>query len=86
MIIENWRREYNQLRPHSSLGYRPPAPEAFKPMILTLGVALDWGQVRKPKTLKPWLPVWINDVILVGRIVKKIERGGRGFLNIGKGK
>ncbi len=40
VIIENWRREYNQLRPHSSLGYRPPAPEAFKPMILTLGVAL----------------------------------------------
>ena len=40
VIIENWRREYNQLRPHSSLDYRPPAPEAFKPMILTLGVAL----------------------------------------------
>jgi transposase InsO family protein len=40
VITENWRREYNQLRPHSSLGYRPPAPEAFKPMILTLGVAL----------------------------------------------
>lgn len=40
VIIGNWRREYNQLRPHSSLGYRPPAPEAFKPMILTLGVAL----------------------------------------------
>jgi transposase InsO family protein len=40
VIIENWRREYNHLRPHSSLGYRPPAPEAFKPMILTLGVAL----------------------------------------------
>ncbi|MGA2531775.1 MAG: integrase core domain-containing protein, partial [Candidatus Aminicenantales bacterium] len=24
-----WRREYNRFRPHSSLGYRPPAPEAF---------------------------------------------------------
>jgi putative transposase len=23
-----WRREYNQVRPHSALGYRPPAPEA----------------------------------------------------------
>ena len=28
ILIERWRREYNQIRPHSSLGYRPPAPEA----------------------------------------------------------
>ena len=27
-LIERWRREYNHVRPHSSLGYRPPAPEA----------------------------------------------------------
>ena len=27
ILIERWRREYNQIRPHSSLGYRPPAPE-----------------------------------------------------------
>ncbi len=26
--IERWRREYNTFRPHSALGYRPPAPEA----------------------------------------------------------
>ena len=31
VIIENWRRHYNTIRPHSSLGYRPPAPEAFMP-------------------------------------------------------
>ena len=24
-LIERWRRHYNQIRPHSSLGYRPPA-------------------------------------------------------------
>jgi putative transposase len=28
VLIERWRREYNTIRPHSSLGYRPPAPEA----------------------------------------------------------
>lgn len=28
VIIEQWRKEYNHVRPHSSLGYRPPAPEA----------------------------------------------------------
>ena len=27
-VIRAWRLEYNQHRPHSSLGYRPPAPEA----------------------------------------------------------
>ena len=30
-IIERWRVHYNTVRPHSSLGYRPPAPEAFRP-------------------------------------------------------
>jgi putative transposase len=35
ILIEQWRREYNQIRPHSSLGYRPPAPEAKIPVILT---------------------------------------------------
>ena len=29
VLIEQWRMEYNQIRPHSSLGYRPPAPEAI---------------------------------------------------------
>jgi transposase InsO family protein len=28
VLIEGWRREYNQIRPHSALGYRPPAPES----------------------------------------------------------
>jgi putative transposase len=29
VLIEQWRQEYNQVRPHSALGYRPPAPEAI---------------------------------------------------------
>jgi transposase InsO family protein len=29
VLIERWRIEYNTIRPHSSLGYRPPAPESF---------------------------------------------------------
>ncbi len=28
VLIEQWRRHYNELRPHSSPGYRPPAPQA----------------------------------------------------------
>ena len=27
VLIEAWRRHYNTVRPHSSLGYRPPAPD-----------------------------------------------------------
>jgi putative transposase len=30
ILIEWWRKEYNTVRPHSSLGYRPPAPEALQ--------------------------------------------------------
>jgi transposase InsO family protein len=29
VLISEWRTEYNQIRPHSSLNYRPPAPEAI---------------------------------------------------------
>lgn len=32
VLIERWRQEYNKFRPHSSLGYRPPAPEAILPI------------------------------------------------------
>ena len=31
VLIERWRRHYNTIRPHSSLGYRPPAPQAILP-------------------------------------------------------
>jgi transposase InsO family protein len=31
VLIERWRIQYNTVRPHSSLGYRPPAPESIQP-------------------------------------------------------
>lgn len=31
IVVESWRRFYNIVRPHGSLGYRPPAPEIFIP-------------------------------------------------------
>ncbi len=30
IIIERWRRHYKTIRPHSSLGYKPPTPEAVQ--------------------------------------------------------
>lgn len=35
VLIEQWRREYNQIRPHSSLGYQPPAPQAILTVVMT---------------------------------------------------
>jgi len=37
VMIERWRQHYNTIRPHSALGYRPPAPEAILPPL--------WGQI-----------------------------------------
>lgn len=27
VVIEQWRKHYNSIRPHSALGYQPPSPE-----------------------------------------------------------
>jgi putative transposase len=35
VLIEQWRREYNHVRPHSAREYRPPAPEAILTVIVT---------------------------------------------------
>ena len=39
ILIERWRRHYNAVRPHSSLGYLPPAPEAIRPWLPGSGAA-----------------------------------------------
>ena len=41
VLIERWRRHYNTVRPHSALGYRPPAPEAI----------LSWSPASAPLRL-----------------------------------
>ena len=33
IVIESWRRHYNAIRPHASLGYKAPAPEVFVPAL-----------------------------------------------------
>jgi putative transposase len=51
IVIESWRRHYNTLRPHRSLGYKLPAPEVFVP-------ALDAGAASQsqPATPPPLAP------------------------------
>jgi transposase InsO family protein len=38
VLVERWRQHYNRIRPHSSLGYRPPAPEAVQPQPMALAM------------------------------------------------
>jgi transposase InsO family protein len=38
ILIEQWRREYNHIRPHSALRYRPPAPEAIMPALMPVAL------------------------------------------------
>jgi transposase InsO family protein len=42
ILIEGWRREYNTFRPHSTLDYRPPAPEAIQ------GIPPEWLKIIPP--------------------------------------
>ena len=35
ILIEQWRQEYNQVRPHSAKNYRPSAPETILTMATT---------------------------------------------------
>jgi transposase InsO family protein len=40
VLVERWRKHYNQVRPHSALGYRPPAPAAVMIGDQRLGLSL----------------------------------------------
>jgi putative transposase len=50
VVIESWRRHYNQVRPHASLGYRAPAPEVVVP-------TLARGAAAPPRPASPTTPV-----------------------------
>jgi putative transposase len=45
IMIEQWRRHYNAVRPHSALGYRPPAPS-----VVQWPAAPDSSTVARPAT------------------------------------
>ena len=54
ILIEDWRRHYNTVRPHSSIGYRPPAPKAILPKPITLPYAAT-RQVKSGPSQPPEL-------------------------------
>ena len=49
IVIESWRRHFNAIRPHKSLGYKPPAPEVFVQAFAAWPAALR--QPAPPATL-----------------------------------
>ncbi len=49
VLVEQWRREYNTVRPHSALDYRPPAPEAVRPASWFLKRPSLLGPPARPK-------------------------------------
>ena len=51
IVIESWRRHFNTIRPHVSLGYKPPAPEVFVPAFAAWPAAL-----RQPASLATLAP------------------------------
>ena len=53
-LIEQWRNHYNTIRPHSSLGYRPPAPQTIVPHRVDPPFAIDRLRAdrRSPDTVR----------------------------------
>ena len=51
IVIESWRRHFNTVRPHGSLGYKPPAPEVFVPAMTARAAALS--RPATPTALAP---------------------------------
>ncbi|HPF38767.1 MAG TPA: integrase core domain-containing protein [Phycisphaerae bacterium] len=55
VLIEQWRHHYSRVRPHSSLGYRPPAPEAiqFVPPMAGSAPLGSLAKLRPPSAREP---------------------------------
>ena len=53
VLIEQWRNHYNTLRPHSALGYRPPAPQTVRPNIIHLDHAARSRYLNNASTKYP---------------------------------
>ena len=53
VVIESWRRHYNGVRPHASLGFRPPAPEVVLPTFAARPAALRRAASPTMQTVAP---------------------------------
>ena len=75
VLIERWRGEYNTVRPHSALGYRPPTPEVVRvgppataPAPWLIGTTLTSGLVSS---------VGAGEVLLAPHAPRPAAKGNR---------
>ena len=57
ILIERWRREYNPVRPHSALGYRPPGSGGHPPPVREWPVHASSSLIRTASTLGQVTPL-----------------------------
>jgi putative transposase len=67
IVIEQWRVEYNTVRPHSALGYRPPAPQTGRP---GENSTLGSGQCHINPSHSAWYKISARSMVLVEMKVK----------------
>ncbi len=59
VVIEQWRKHYNTVRPHSSLGYRPPAPQTSNPF-----PPLWIGRTDAVVSLSRWYKISVRPLVV----------------------
>ena len=84
VLTKRYRRTYNQIRPHNSLGYRPPAPEALlpaDPVPVLVGLNITGGTNIGGRSVQPgFQPIHLNNVLLAGDLDPRLylaNRNGR---------
>ncbi len=78
ILIEEWRKEYNHVRPHSALNYRPPSPQATYSVDSNLtGGAINGGRsggsVALRQTLTPCIPTFLHDCIIAQHALSEAQ-------------
>jgi hypothetical protein len=75
VLIEMWRKHYNTVRPHSALGYKPPAPESICIGMKDAGCATGAGNQGRRSRCPIWSSHWTH--VYLQRLSKTYEFGRR---------
>ncbi len=68
VLIKQWRKEYNQVRPHSALKYQPPAPEAILTLVTRLQVVSLLGAGQLDSARVHMVKGWFTDTIPISEV------------------
>jgi hypothetical protein len=73
-VLERWRIHYNTVRPHFSLGYRPPAPETW--MTSTSKGNEKWKPLRASHFPNPDGGYLNSEVTALNQLIQRYKRPG----------